>query len=216
MSFYCCLVCTVCLLTHFVPPTQLSDTKDAPENRGELTNGNVYHNPTLSLTISLPGTWHFFDREKYSTPESRRKDEEIDERARTSCEGPLCGHGDIDVAFQSPSNPPLKYAVYLTAYKLSLEYQNRIRHPLKKFAEVMTLGSMGDEWTVDGELTPIQIGGRPGYRLILRHRRTASARTFCYVSDSNGRVFLIVAVAISEPEKLQAAIENLKFKNAAY
>jgi hypothetical protein len=127
----------------------------------------------------------------------------------------LCGHGEIDVAFQSPSDPPLKYAVYLTAYKLSLEFQNRDRHPLKKFAEVMTLRSLGDEWTVDSELMPIQLGGRPGYRLILRRKGSPSVKTFCYVTDSNGRVFMIVAAAISDPEKLQSAIENLKFTNAA-
>jgi hypothetical protein len=100
------------------------------------------------------------------------------------------------------------HAIFLTAYHISPEYQNRQRHPLKRFAEVMSLGSLGEGWVPEGDLTAIQLDGRPTYRLTIHHKRTTSAE------DSNGRVFMLLGTAISEPEKLQSAIENMKFTSA--
>ena len=65
-------------------------------------------------------------------------------------------------------------------------------------------------------LEPIQLDGRPAYRLIVHHKRTTTARGFVYVADSNGRVFMLLGTAMSEPEKLQSAMEKMTFANAAH
>src|SRR6266852_454131 len=48
--------------------------KELPENKGSIAGENTYHNPTLGMTISLPGAWHFFDGTIYATPESKQKE----------------------------------------------------------------------------------------------------------------------------------------------
>jgi hypothetical protein len=74
-----------------------------PENKGSIEGENTYRDPTLQMKISLPGAWHFFDRRAvYSTPESRQRERETAERNRATCQGPLGGPGEIDVALQSP------------------------------------------------------------------------------------------------------------------
>lgn len=193
---------------------QTPESKEFPENKGSIEAGNIYSNPTLQMKIALPGAWHFFDRTVYSTPESKQKERERLERIRAACQGPLCGDAEIDVALQT--NTPFVHALYLAAYHLSAEYQNRSRHPLKRFAEVMGLGSLGDQWVPEGELTAIQLGGRPVYRLIVHNKGTFSAKGFPYVADSNERVFMLLGTAVSDQEKLQSAIENMTFTNAAH
>jgi hypothetical protein len=206
----------LCVFASFVMFAQTPNAGAMPDGSGTFIDDNTYRNDRLNLTIELPGgAWHFFDHDKYATPESRRKDKEAEESIGANCQGPLCGKSEINVAFESPSEQPLKYAIYLTAYKLSPEYQNRTRHPLERFARVMTLGSMGDEWVPEGDLTPIWLAGRPAYRLLGHNKRTPTAKLFCYVADSNGRVFMIVALAISDSEKLQLAVENLQFTKPA-
>jgi hypothetical protein len=185
-----------------------------PENKGTIEQGNTYVNPALQLKILLPGSWHFFDRTMYSTPESKQKEKDMLERKRAACQGPLCGDAQIDVALQTDT--PFVHAIFLTAYQLSPEFQNRERHPLKRFAEVMGPGSLGNDWIREGELTAIQLGGRAAYRLIVHHRKTVTARGFVYVADSNGRVFMLLGTAMSESEKLQSAIENLTFTNVSH
>jgi hypothetical protein len=195
---------------------QAPEPKEMPDNKGSIEGENVYHNPTLNMTITLPGSWHFFDRTMYLTAEEKQKKKERYEKSLSTCQGPLCGHGEIDVALQSLTSPPGVYTVNISAYKLSSEYQNRERHPLRKFAEVMTLGSLGDNWVPEGDLTTIQLDGRSAYRLIIHHKRTTTAKGFDYVAESNGRVFMLLGTATSEPEKLQSAIENMKFTNASH
>jgi hypothetical protein len=207
------LFCRAYLCVSLAFVTQTPDSKDVPESKGTIEQGNTYHNSALQMKISLPGTWHFFDRTMYSTPESKQKEKEMVERNRATCQGPLCGHAEIDVALQTDT--PFVHALFLTAYQLSPEYQNRQRHPLKRFAEVMSLGSLGENWVPEGELTAIQLNGRSAYRLIVHHKRTTTARGFIYVADSNGRVFMLLGTAMSEPEKLQSAMENMTFANAA-
>lgn len=192
-------------------PSQILDTRDMPENKGSISQENAYTNPTLRLTLVLPGAWHFFDRSMYTTPQQKQEEEEAEKKALASCQEPLCGHGEIDVALQSPMTQPPKMAVYLNAYKLSAEYQNRERHPLRKFAEIMSVGSMEPHGVSEGELTAVQLGGKPAYRLIVHNKETATAKGFLYVADSNGCVFMLLAVAMSDPEKLQMAVEHLKF-----
>jgi hypothetical protein len=207
------LFCAACLCVPLAFLTQTVEPKELPENKGTIEEGNTYYNPALQMKISLPGNWHFFDRTRYSTSESKEKEKESEERSRATCQGPLCGHGEIDVALQTDT--PFVHAIFLSAYPLSPEYQDRQRHPLKKFAEVMSLGSMGNSWVPEGELTAMQLNGRPAYRLIVHHKRATTAKGFIYVADSNGRVFMILGTAMSEPGKLQTAMENMTFTNAA-
>ena len=195
---------------------QAPEPKEIPDNKGSIEGENVYHNPTLNMTITLPGSWHFFDRTMYLTAEEKQKKKERYEKSLSTCQGPLCGHGEIDVALQSPASPPGVYTVNISAYKLSSEYQNRERHPLRKFAEVMTLGSLGDNWVPEGDLNYDPTRRKAAYRLIVHHKRTTTAKGFEYVADSNGRVFMLLGTATSEPEKLQSAIENMKFTNASH
>jgi hypothetical protein len=192
----------------------LLDLKETAENKGSIAGGNTYHNPALSMTVALPGEWHFFDRTMYSSAESKQKEKEMFDRARATCKGALCEPVEIDVALQSPSGPPSLYAIFLTAHKLSAEYQNRERHPLRGFAEIMSVGSLGDNWVPEGNLTEIRLGGRPAYRLIIHHKRTTTAKGFLYVADSNGQVFLLLGTALKRPEELQSALEKISFTNS--
>jgi hypothetical protein len=209
------LFCAASLCIFLAYPPQLLDPKQMPENKGSITRGNTYHNPALNMTLTLPGEWHFFDRTMYSLAESKQKEKEMLDRARATCKGALCGPVEIDVALQSPSAPPPVYAIFLTAHKLSDEYQNREHHPLKEFAEIMSLGSLGDNWVAEGNLTAIQFGGRPAYRLIVHHKRNTTAKGFLYVADSNGQVFLLLGTALKGPEELQLALEKISFADAA-
>jgi hypothetical protein len=202
----------VCVCWTLLPPTQ--EQKELPQNKGSIERGNTYINPTLQMKIILPRASHFFDRTMYSTPEAKQKEKEMVDRRRASCQGPLCGDAEIDVALQTDT--PFVHAIFLSAYPLSPEYQNRQRHPLKKFAEVMSLGSLGDQWIPEGELTAMQLGGRPAYRLVVHDRKTVTAKGFVYIADSNGRIFMLLGTAMSEAEELQSAIENLTFTNATH
>jgi hypothetical protein len=210
---FCELLCTTCVGFSLVFLLQTPEPKELPENKGSIDGENIYYNSSLEMKISLPGAWHFFDRTMYSTPETKQRDKEMIERNRATCQGPLCGDAEIDVAFQTVT--PFVHAIFLTAHQLSSEYQNRQRHPLKRFAEVMGLNSLGDGWVPEGELTAIQLGGRPAYRLLVHHKQTVTAKGFLYVADSNGRVFMLLGTAMSQPEKLQSAIEHLTFTDAA-
>jgi len=200
---------TACLCVSLVFRAQTPEPKELPENKGSIEGENTYHNSTLRMKISLPGAWHFFDRTMYSTPESKQKEKEMAERNRATCHGPLCGDAEIDVALQTDT--PFVHAIFLTAYQLSPEYQNRQRHPLKRFAEVLTSEAAQNDWVPESDLIAIQLGGRPAYRLIVHAKRTTTAKGFVYVADSNGRVFILLGTAMSEPDKLQSAIENMKF-----
>jgi hypothetical protein len=62
---------------------------------------------------------------------------------------------------------------------------------------------------------PPTLGGRPAYRLLVHDSHTITAKGFLYVADSNGQVFMLLGVAMSDPEKLQSAMENLKFSDSA-
>lgn len=212
---YSNLLFTAYLCIFFAFPSQLLDPKEMPVNKGSITGGNTYRNPALGMTITLPGEWHFFDRTMYSSAESKQKENEMIERARATCKGALCEPVEIDVALQSPSGPPSLYAIFLSAHKLSTEYQNRERHPLKGFAEIMSVGSLGDNWVPEGNLTEIRLGGRPAYRLIIHHKRTMTAKGFLYVADSNGQVFMLLGTALRMPEELQSALEKISFTNPA-
>jgi TonB family protein len=212
MRFVPWLVVFACLSLRPACFAQSPDSKESPENKGSIDGGNVYTNPTLKLKLALPGEWHFFDRQMYSSPEARQREKEMVERAQATCQGPLCGPSEIDVALQSLDVlPPPLYAIYLTAYPLSEEYQNRQRHSLKTFAEIMTIGSIrNQQWIAEGDLAAVQLDGHPAYRIIMHDKKTPTARAFAYVGDSNGRVFMLLGIATSLADKLQSAIERMQ------
>jgi hypothetical protein len=211
------LSCAACICVFFTFALQSQqDPKEMPQNKGSIEGQNTYRNPALGLTISLPGEWYFFDRTSYSSPEQKQKEKEMEERARATCTGALCGPADIDVALRSPSGPmPPVYAISIGGHKLSAEYQNRERHPLKEFARIMSLGSLGGNWIPEGELTAIQLGGRPAYRLVIHNAHVTTAKGFLYVADSNGQVFMLLGTAMRDAERLQATLEKLTFTNTA-
>jgi hypothetical protein len=178
--------------------------------RGSLVGDNAYRNPALGMTILLPGVWHFSNSFRKTTAEPSEK------RApsRAGCGGPLCGSPEIAVALGSVGTTSI-HAVFLDGYKLSPEYQNRGRHPLRWFAEVMASRSLGSHWVPDGKLSLLRLGGKPAYRLDVHNRTKTSAKGFLYVADSNGYVFLLVATAVSDPETLRTAIEKMTFDASA-
>ena len=211
------LSCAACICVFFTFTLQSQqDPKEIPQNKGSIEGQNTYHNPALGLTISLPGEWYFFDRTSYSSPERKQKEKEMEERARATCTGALCGPADIDVALRSPVGPtPPLYTISIGGHKLSAEYQNRERHPLKEFARIMSLGSLGGNWIPEGELTAIQLGGRPAYRLVIHNAHVTTAKGLLYVADSNGQVFMLLGTAMRDAERLQSALEKLTFTNTA-
>ena len=75
----------------------------------------------------------------------------------------------------------------------------------------MSLGSTGDNWVLEGNLTRIQLGGRPAYRLIVHNKRTTAAKGYLHVADSNGQVFMLLGTPLREPQDLQSSIEKLSF-----
>jgi hypothetical protein len=204
-----CVFCTLALRSQ-------QDPKEMPQNKGRIEDQNTYRNPALGLTINLPGEWYFFDRTSYSSPEQKQKEKEIEERARATCTGALCGPAEIDVTLRSPIGPmPPIYTVSIGGHKLSGEYLDRERHPLKEFARIMSLGSLGGNWIPEGGLTALQLGGRPAYRLVVHNAHVTTAKGFLYVADSNGHVFMLLGTAMRDGAQLQSALERLTFTNTA-
>jgi hypothetical protein len=191
----------------------------APDLKGTMVGENIYTNPALGMTITLPGAWQPFTKDLQQQV-GLKPDEAGPERA---CRGPLCGEPAINISVISKSavsesdSAPIG-AIFLQAYKLSAPYLDRKRYPLIKFAEAMTKGNMeGSGWIISGDLTPMRLGERPAYRLLIHAPKPGGyeAKGFCYVTESNGYVFLILGSAVDVfpeiPPKLQAAMEGLKF-----
>ena len=208
------LVCLLFLCLPLTVPAQEGDRRSSLENKGKILGGHIYNNPALGITIVLSGSWNFFDMDMYSTPESKARLKEETDRIKATCQGPLCGESDINVALQWTVEGRPLHAVFLSAYKLSPEYQNRERHPLVWFAKAMMESSMRMGWVTDGELTPIQLAGKPAYRLTTHHAKTPEAKNIAYVADSNGFVFMLAATAMSRSDELQSAVESMKLEQA--
>lgn len=194
-----------CLCARVIFSAQSPAASTTNSATGMIDGNNVYRNPILQIEIPLPGRWHFFDRDTYSNPETKQKEKEQLE----SCRGPFCGKAEVDVAMQHDA--PFVYAIFLTARPLPVEFQNRDRYPLKRLAQAFT-STAQENFVRDGELTEIQLGGHPAYRLNLHNKRTPTARAFAYVAESNGRIFMILGTAMSEPEKLRLSIESMEFQ----
>lgn len=198
------IVLLVVLLLTLVSAAQ--NDKSAPEKKGRLLNENTYNNPALGMTLKLPGAWEFFT-------EQAKKDMGVEEKETrdTSCTGPLC-RSDIDVSLITKADPVATASIFLLAYKLEAQYLDRRRYPLQIFAKSMLIGSVGGSgWTPDGDMTPLQIDGRPAYRLLVTQ---PSSKGCGYVAESNGYVFMMIGVAPRViPWKfgqIQEALEKMK------
>jgi hypothetical protein len=164
---------------------------------------NIYENPALGLTITLPGSWLVLaEKSSDSHPDN------------SDCRGPLCGNPEIDVAIQTKPGSDPGYKLYFLGYKLSATYLNRNRYPLKWFAGMMLQGSLGGDLVPIEKQTATQLDGRPAYRLLAAGPGETTARVLGYVSEANGYVFLLVGAAPTNPQALQSAIEALRLQSA--
>jgi hypothetical protein len=190
------------LTASLIGPMLAQDTPLSADAQGSLSDSNLYRNAILGLTLQLPGGWLL--REKGAAHGARAE----------GCTGPLCGDADVDAALVSTGDDDGRYKVFLAGWKLSGEYKNRSRYPLKWFAQIMTSGSLGGSNLEPlGDLTAIQLDGRPAYRLLVHEPAVKGAAAVGYVSESNGYVFLLVGHAASTRDEptLQAALEKLLF-----
>lgn len=187
------------ILTHSQDKTML------PEDRGQIVRGNTYENPALSMTITLPIKWHFIGKATHPGLQPSPKP------PQSNCSGPFCAGLAIDVAMETDSEPGThaQYAIFLGAYKLSGEYLDRHKYPLKSFAQSMIARNLGNNWVRDGELAHLKLGGKPAYRLDIHSSISSSTRGFGYVSETNGYVYFLLAVARSNPEALQSAVQTM-------
>jgi hypothetical protein len=161
--------------------------KSSPDKKGRFVDENTYNNPALGMTLKLPGAWEFLTQQV-------KKDMGVEEKhaVDTSCTGPLC-RSAIDVSLITKAEPVATASIFLLAYKLEPQYLDRRRYPLKIFARSMLTGSVGGSgWTPDGDITALQINGKPAYRLLVQQ---PSSKGCGYVAESNGYVFMIIGVA---------------------
>ena len=95
---------------------------------------------------------------------------------------------------QSPVRLLIDYITAWPLYKVPQRYLDRERYPLKAFAKAMTVDSAsGSGWTIDGDLTPIQIDGKPAYRLLAHiSDRMVKKKGYIYVGEVNGYVFILI------------------------
>jgi hypothetical protein len=170
----------------------------SPDSRGTISEENSYTNPALGITINLPGDWRVLEMTT-ETPND------------PSCTGPLCGRPDINAVLESKPGSNPNYRLYLSGWKLSAQYLNRNRYPLKWFAGIMLEGSMGSDLIPLEKQIALQFDGKPAFRLRAAGRGENTPRVLGYVSEARGYVFLLVGAAPSAPRPLQSAIEALKF-----
>jgi hypothetical protein len=209
------LLIALCWL--LTPGLHADDKPTAADKKGKFISENVYTNPALGMTITLPGTWQFFEKEAQETLGIGEKAPE--RKPNQDCRGPFCAGTDLDVAILSKE---LRGSIFLIAYKLSPEYLDRQRYPLKRFAEAMAKNSLGGtDWIMDGDLTLTELDTKPAYRLLVHKPLplpVGQGRGFGYVGESNGYVFLLVGsvpdLHPDYPKDLQAALESMTLTSA--
>ena len=191
-------------ISKFIQPHE----PDNKELKGHIFEERIYENSLLGMKITLPGTWQFL--EQTSAPNERQAE----------CHEPFCNSFDVALASKIGKLPVR--TLFLQAYKPGLPFLDRSRYPLKKFAEAMTIDSMKDSgWLPSGDLTAVDLQGRPAYRLLAHQSYPQSnlpenaAVAFAYVTESNGYVFMLLGVEKPSPPggkvpELQFAIENMQ------
>jgi hypothetical protein len=202
------------LLPFLLAAQQQKPHTKATDLQGILTHENAYSNSLLGLTIVLPRKWQVVDEgmRKFIGGGSSSEAQDQD------CDGALCNL-QIDVSLiTKPGQAPVDY-ISLSAYKVPPRYLDRERYPLKALAKRLTIDSApGSGWTIDGDLTPIQIDGKPAYRLLAHiSDRIVKKKGYMYVGEANGYVFILIGTTSymmngETSPKLQSAIENMKLQ----
>jgi hypothetical protein len=191
---------------------------------GTLSSANLYTNPALGLMLQLTGEWQFMDAETRRMAEGRPAENdpaarEREAQRRSQCTGPLCGEPAIDVALFTELNPTVATSsVFIAGFRLAPPYLDRKQYPLKWFAEIMLPRSASDVgFQAADNLSEVQLGGRPAYRLLVRNPGEQQSREVGYIVESNGYMVLLVA-STSEPAdlpKLREQMEGVKFAKPA-
>jgi hypothetical protein len=171
-----------------------ADQPSSIDLRGSVSEGHIYRNTTLGMTIMLPGEWLLLPLRPFSN-------------SVANCQGPLC-HSAMRATLEMKSENP-KYKVDILAFKLSP--LDQAHYPLSKLAEVMMVGSMGGSNLIPiGIQTFLRLDGKPAYRLLAGPDGKV-AKVIGYVAEANGYIFLLVGSAHqSSIDDLQSAIENMK------
>jgi hypothetical protein len=207
---------TLCLSFYVCPslsaPLTQTDGSSSEANRGTIQNDHIYANSALGITMSLPGSWEFMEIDAYSSPEQKAKEKAEEERIRAHCSGPFCGPAEIKEALRYALNGRPVSTVFVLAYKLSEEFQNRQRHSLLDLASIMAKDTTSNGWIVDENLAPMSLSGRRAYRLLMHNAKNPQGKGFIYVADSNGFVFMLVATSVKGPDELQIALENMRLE----
>jgi hypothetical protein len=138
----CTFVVVFCLC--IVSLSWSQEKQPSPDSRGAISEGNKYTNPALGVTIRLPGEWRMTEMTS-ETPND------------PSCAGPLCGSPDINAILESQPGSSPNYRLYLSGWKLSQQYLNRNRNPLRWFAGIMLEGSMGSDVVPLEKQTALQL-----------------------------------------------------------
>jgi hypothetical protein len=167
--------------------------------QGSLTEENVYTNPALGMTISLPEKWRMSEITT-QTP--------VD----PTCTGPLCGTPEIQVEFHTVPGSEQPYKIFLSGFKLSAQYLNQRRYSLKWFADIMLEGSLGSDLVPLEKETAIHLDGKSAFRLLAAGRGETVPRVLGYVAQANGYVFLLVCAAPKNADPARSAIEAMKLR----
>jgi hypothetical protein len=199
-----------CMYFSISAPARQANGSSPEANRGAIQNGHIYTSPALGVTMTLPGTWEFMEVDAYSSPEQKAREKAEEERIRANCSGPLCGDANVKEALQYKVSGHPVYSISMLGYKLSGEYQDRLRHPLFEFAQIMTKSTTSHGWVIDQNLTPMRLSGHHAYRLLMHNATFPRGKGFVYVADSNGFVFMLVAAAMQRSDELQSAVEDMK------
>jgi hypothetical protein len=194
--FASALISLIVSLT-FLAPAQ--ERHLAAALQGSLAEENVYTNPALGMTISLPGKWRMSEITT-QTP--------VD----PTCTGPLCGTPEIQVEFQTAPGSEQAYKIYLSGFKLSGQYLNRSRYSLKWFADIMLEGSLGSDLVPTEKEASLHLDEKSAYRLLAAGRGETIPRVLGYVAEARGYVFLLVCAAPKNAEPVRSSIESMKLR----
>jgi hypothetical protein len=199
------------LLPLSLPAQNQQPPSASPDLRGSLSNENIYSNPALGVTMVLPRKWQFVDKELQARLQGSSTSRETP--PDPNCTGPLCHLRIQATLITKPGQAPVDYITF-SAFQLSPQYRDRERFPLRRFAQAMIIDSVPhSDWIVDGELTQIQIDGKPAYRLLMHTSGLVKKKGYGYVFDANDHVVLLIGTTtyvMDSKSQLQTAIENMK------
>ena len=157
------------------------------------------------MQVTVPGKWRLMVPTKYAE-HAPKPEPPVD----SDCRGPLCGKPEIDEALETDSLPV--QSLFLAGYKLQLEYLNRQKYPLSRFAEAMMQGSLaGVDWVPLGVMSQVQIAGRQAYLLLVHDPSKPRKKGFGFVFEVNGYMCLLVGTDVTVTQSLLPAVERMTF-----